>query len=114
MTNPTRRDALRLGAAIVALPLTAAVARADAHAAAHTVIIKDFSFNPADITIKAGDTITWINQDSARHSATDLNGAFDTGLLSNGQEASLKFGGAGTFNYRCTPHGNMRGTITIT
>lgn len=114
MTNPTRRDALRLGAALVALPLTAAVASAAGHSTAHTVVIKDFAFNPANIAIKAGDTVTWVNQDSARHSATDLNGAFDTGLLSTGQEASLTFGGAGTFNYRCTPHGNMRGTITIT
>ncbi len=113
MTHPTRRDALRLGAALVALPLTAAVARADGHATTHTVVIKDFAFNPANITIKVGDTITWVNEDGARHSATDLNKAFDTGLLAKGEEASLTFGGKGSFNYRCTPHGNMRGTITV-
>ena len=63
--------------------------------------------------INAGDTVMWVNEDSARHSATDLNGAFDTGLLAKGASASLTFGGAGTFNYRCTPHSAMRGTITI-
>jgi len=57
----------------------------------------------------------WINQDSAQHSAwEDTNNAFDTGLLSQGQSAALTFAGAGTFNYRCRPHANMRGTITIT
>lgn len=114
MTNPTRRDALRLGAALVALPLTAAIANADGHAAVHTVVINDMSFTPANITIKAGDSIAWENQDGTRHSATDLNGAFDTGLLNRGQSATLTFGGAGQFTYRCTPHSQMRGTITIT
>ena len=113
MTQPTRRDALRLGAAFMALPMTVIVANADEHAATHTVVIKDFSFNPASITIAAGDIVTFINEDSASHSATDLSGAFDTGLLSKGQQASLTFGSAGTFNYRCTPHSNMRGMITI-
>lgn len=113
MTNPTRRDALRLGAALVALPLTAAIARADGHATTHTVVIKDFAFNQANIEIKAGDSITWINEDGARHSATDLNGAFDTGLLKKGEEATLTLSGAGQFEYRCTPHAKMRGTITI-
>lgn len=113
MTNPTRRDALRLGAALVALPLTAAMASADGHATAHTIVIKGMKFTPENLSIKAGDSVTWVNQDNMRHSATDLNGAFDTGLLANGASATLTFGGAGRFNYRCTPHGNMRGTITI-
>ncbi len=113
MTNLTRRDTLRLGAALAALPLTATIARADGHATAHTVVIKDFAFTPKNIEIKAGDSITWVNEDNMRHSATDLNGAFDTGLLDQGQEATLTFAGAGKFEYRCTPHANMRGTITI-
>jgi plastocyanin len=113
MTHPTRRDALRLGAAFAALPVTATLARADGHTTAHTVVIKGMKFTPADIAIKAGDSITWINEDGPSHTATDLNGAFDTGLLRKGQSATLTFGGAGTFSYRCTPHANMRGTITI-
>lgn len=113
MTKLTRRDIFRIGAAFTALPLTATIARADGHATAHTIVIKDFAFTPKDIQIKAGDSITWINEDSMRHSATDLDGAFDTGLLSQGQEATMTFGGAGKFEYRCTPHANMRGSITI-
>lgn len=113
MTKLTRRDTFRFGVALVALPLTAAIARADGHATTHTVVIRDFAFTPADIQINAGDSITWINEDNARHSATDLNGAFDTGLLSQGQEATMTFSGAGRFEYRCTPHAKMRGTVTI-
>lgn len=113
MTHPTRRDALRLGASLLALPLAAATANAASHSTTHTVVIKGMKFTPANLVINAGDTVTWVNEDNMRHTATDLNGAFDTGLLSKGASASLQFGGAGTFNYRCTPHANMRGTITI-
>lgn len=113
MTNPTRRNVLRLGASLLALPLAAATANAASHTTAHTVVIKDMKFTPENLVINAGDTVTWVNEDSMRHSATDLNGAFDTGLLAKGASASLTFNGAGAFNYRCTPHANMRGTITI-
>lgn len=115
MTSMNRRTALRiLATSVAAIPAVASVARADGHATNHTVVIKDFSFQPANITIKAGDTITWVNQDDAQHSAWDLNNQFDTGLLGKGQSAALTFASAGTFSYRCRPHGNMRGTITIT
>ncbi|MEL7657532.1 MAG: copper-binding protein, partial [Bacillota bacterium] len=36
----------------------------------NTVIIKDYKFQPAEITIKSGETITWINKDSVKHTAT--------------------------------------------
>lgn len=114
MKTLTRRAALRLAVTAAAVPLAATIARADGHATTHTVVIKDFAFTPANLTIKAGDTVTWVNQDGAQHSAWDLNNAFDTGLLTTGQSASLTFASAGTFAYRCRPHGNMRGTITIT
>ncbi|SEW15642.1 Plastocyanin [Cognatiyoonia koreensis] len=111
MPNPTRRDALRITAgAAVALPMMATTAVA----ATHTVTIQNFAFNPANLTISAGDTVTWINADSTQHSALDLGGAFDTNLINPGASASLTFNGRGTFNYRCGPHQNMRGSITIT
>lgn len=115
MTLFTRRNVLRLAATAAAIPVVATIAKADGHATNHTVVIKDFSFTPANLTIKAGDTVTWVNQDSAQHSAWESsNNSFDTGLLSTGQSAALTFATAGSFNYRCRPHGNMRGAITIT
>ena len=113
MTNLTRRNALRLTAGIAALPLTAALAKANGHATAHTVVIKGMKFKPANIEIKVGDSITWINEDRMGHTATELNGAFDTGTLGQGESATLTFGGKSMFKYRCTPHANMRGTITV-
>lgn len=108
----TRRDFLRRSAAtLAALPVLATTARAQT---THVVTIKNMAFSPADLTISAGDTVTWVNEDRMRHSAWEDSGnAFDTGLLANGESASLTFNGAGSFSYRCRPHSGMRGTITI-
>jgi plastocyanin len=82
-------------------------------AASASVTIRDFEFAPASVTIDAGDTVTWNNQGPTGHSATADNGSFDTGILDDGQSGSHTFDQAGTFSYFCTPHPNMRGTITV-
>jgi plastocyanin len=82
-------------------------------AASASVSIRDFEFAPGSVTIDAGDTVTWNNQGPTPHSATADNGSFDTGILDDGQSGSHTFDQAGTFSYFCTPHPNMRGTITV-
>lgn len=114
MSQLTRRTVLRFAAFCAAVPFGAILARADSHVTNHVVVIKNMRFSPADLTIKAGDTVTWRNEDDTAHSAWDLNDVFDTGLLLPGQSAALTFSAAGTFSYRCRPHRSMRGTITIT
>jgi len=107
----TRRTFMARAAAAATLP---ALAATSARAATHTVTIKNMAFSPENLTIAAGDTVTWVNEDRMRHSAWDDAGnTFDTGLLGRGDSASLTFNSPGTINYRCRPHRNMRGTITI-
>ena len=77
------------------------------------VEIKDFSFSPASLTVKVGDTVTWTNQDSAGHSATADDGSFDTGVLSQGESNTVTFSEAGSFPYHCTVHPNMKGTVVV-
>lgn len=114
MTNITRRAALRICAtATVAVPLMAATARAASHAAAHDVTIENFAFSPADLTIDAGQTVTFTNADGAPHTATATDGSFDTGRLNKGESASLTFSTAGTYAYACAFHPMMKGTITV-
>ncbi|MBS3058171.1 MAG: cupredoxin family copper-binding protein [Candidatus Diapherotrites archaeon] len=79
-----------------------------------TVEIQDFAYSPAELTIKKGDTVKWVNKDSVGHTATGDNGEFDTGLISQNQEASVTFNNAGTFTYHCTPHPYMKATIIVT
>jgi plastocyanin len=99
--------------AATAFAVTASAALADGHATTHTVTIEGFAFAPATLTISEGDTVTFVNQDGAPHTATANNGAFDTGRLSRGQEASLTFTAAGTFDYFCEVHPNMTATIVV-
>jgi plastocyanin len=85
-----------------------------ATAAADTgVTISDFQFAPASVTIDVGDTVTWTNDGPTPHSATADDGSFDTSIFNAGQSRSETFDQAGTFAYFCTPHPNMRGTITV-
>ena len=112
MTDLTRRAALRLAASAAALPLLAVSAHAAANAAAHTVVISNFTFSPAALQINAGDSVTFVNQDSAPHTAT-MQGAFDTGTLQQGQSATLTFPGAAQYNYICSIHPKMAGAITV-
>jgi plastocyanin len=70
------------------------------------------NFSPRDVTISAGDSVTWTNNDSSPHTATG-NG-FDSGMLTQGQRYSHTFAQSGTYDYVCSYHSDMSGTITVT
>jgi plastocyanin len=78
-----------------------------------TVLIQGFKFKPANITIKRGTRVRWINKDSTKHTATANNGAFNSGLLRKGQTFSRTFRTVGKKGYHCNPHPFMRGSVTV-
>lgn len=80
---------------------------------AETVIIEDFAYSPGNLQVPAGATVTWINRDSAPHSATDVSGAWDTGLFAKGKGATITFASSGTFDYYCTVHPNMKARLVV-
>jgi plastocyanin len=75
------------------------------------VAIMNFSFSPATLTINKGDTVVWVNQDSVFHHI--LGTGFESGNLDKGQSFNFIFKTAGTFNYHCTIHPFMKGTIVV-
>ena len=77
------------------------------------VTIKGFAFDPATVTIKAGETVTWTNQDSANHTVVADNGEFTSGDLGNGATFSFKFDTAGTYAYHCSVHPSMKATVVV-
>src|ERR687889_2430152 len=78
------------------------------------VLIQNFRFKPAHITIKRGMRVRWINKDSAAHTATANNGrSFDSGRLGKGQRYTHTFKSAGKKPYHCEIHTDMKGTITV-
>ena len=83
-------------------------------AAAVTVQIANFAFDPPEATAKVGETIGWTNADSTPHTASTDDGGCDTGNIAQNATAGLVFDAAGTYAYHCKIHPNMTGTITIT
>jgi plastocyanin len=78
------------------------------------VLIENFRFKPAQITIKRGTRVRWINKDSTAHTATANNGtSFDSGRLGPGERYTHTFRRAGKKPYHCEIHPDMRGTIIV-
>ena len=89
------------------------------------VSIANFAFSPQTLTVPAGTTVTWTNNDGAPHTVTStdgpstsaqITGAFDSGNLASGQTYSFTFDKAGTYYYDCTLHAaqaSMHGTVVV-
>ena len=93
---------------ITATPTTAPVT--------HTISIQGFRFNPPGITIHVGDTLVWHNTDTAPHTITSQPGApvaFTSGTLAPGGSFTYIFNQSGTYNYHCTFHTEMVGSVIV-
>lgn len=110
MKTANRRQILKFGLGAMALPLVATATKAGGHAT-HRVEIKSFAFEPAILEMEAGDKVTFVNLDSAPHTATADNKSFDTGRLGKGDEVTVEIKESGKIGYFCTVHPNMRGEI---
>jgi plastocyanin len=107
-------------------PTTAAPAAPQATAAPATdmpasnanavaVTIQNFAFDPSNLTVKTGTTVTWTNMDSVNHTVTSDTGLFDSGELGKGSTFSYTFDKAGVYTYYCIPHhSKMQATVTVT
>jgi plastocyanin len=75
-----------------------------------------FKFDPADITIKVGTTVTWLNVSSATHTVDSTDGptVWDSQPFITNQSYSYTFTVVGFYDYRCGIHRGMKGTITVT
>ncbi len=82
------------------------------------VSVLDYKFDPATVTVNAGDTVVWTNNGAVAHTVTASDGSWDSGNLSPGQSFSHTFNSAGTVAYYCAFHGSasgsgMAGTVMI-
>ncbi|MEK0318051.1 MAG: plastocyanin/azurin family copper-binding protein [Nitrosopumilus sp.] len=73
---------------------------------------------PSKISIRQGESVTWLNEDAAFHSVTsgtyeNPNGMFDSGYLDPNESFSVKFEESGTFDYFCTLHPWMKGKVIV-
>jgi plastocyanin len=78
------------------------------------VTIASSTFSPGDVSVAAGGTVTWTNQDSLPHSVVFDDAALtDSDNLSQGDTFEATFATAGSFSYVCGIHPNMTGTVTV-
>ena len=76
--------------------------------------IIDNAFDPKEITVPVGTTITWTNTGSRPHTVTADDGSFKpTGLMTPGSTFSHTFDAAGTFTFKCIVHPVMHGTVIV-
>lgn len=82
--------------------------------ATHTVTIDASRFTPEALTIRAGDTVVWVNRDLFPHTATDSgNQGFDSGSLAPGASWKHTFTARGPVSYLCLFHPTMKGRLTV-
>jgi plastocyanin len=79
-----------------------------------TVSIQDFFFEPDQLTIAPGTTVTWVNDGQTPHTSTADDGTWDSGTLQPGESFSFTFDEPGTYSYLCEIHPEMTGTVNVT
>jgi amicyanin len=82
---------------------------------AEPVVIREFAFEPPELSVAVGSTVTWTNEDGTTHTVRDSTGAaIDSPNLGQGDTYTATFEEPGTYEYICTIHTSMTGTVTVT
>jgi plastocyanin len=82
------------------------------------VVVKFFQFQPAELEVNPGTTVTWINEDDIGHTITsgtheNKDGRFDMRLAGKGSTYSFTFTQPGSYSYFCNRHQSMQGQIRV-
>ena len=77
------------------------------------VSINGFKFVPADVTVNAGDTVVWTNQDNVPHTVESSDGTLKSDELSKGDTYKHAFTKPGKYEYKCGIHPSMHGSVTV-
>jgi plastocyanin len=79
-----------------------------------TIKIANFDFGPATITVPAGTSVTWTNNDDDAHSVVADDKAFRSAPLDTGESYSFTFATPGAYAYHCGLHPQMHGKVIVT
>ena len=81
--------------------------------AVHVVTIENMRFSPAELTVKRGERVVWVNKDLVPHTATARSSGFDSGDISTSASWSYVAGTVGVYPYVCTYHPTMKAKLTV-
>jgi plastocyanin len=101
-----------LGALAIAAALSLCLGAAPARADNTAVTIDNFTFTPAELTVKVGTTVTWTNHDDIPHTVVSA-GKFRSQALDTDNSFTFTFTSAGEYKYFCSLHPHMTGTIKV-
>lgn len=77
------------------------------------VVIRQFTFEPAEVRIRAGERVTWINCDLDGHTSTADGGEWASPLLAPGDAFTQAFETPGELPYHCEPHPFMQARVVV-
>lgn len=101
-----------LGRLAIAAAISLLLGAAHAHADDTSVTIDNFTFAPAQLTVKVGTTVTWTNHDDIPHTVVSA-GKFRSKTLDTDNSFSFTFTAAGDYTYFCSLHPHMTGMIKV-
>jgi plastocyanin len=111
MKKPLVRPAIFAG--LLQLALLAPPSAVAAPATTETVKIDNFTFAPQRLTVKVGTTVSWTNEDDIPHTVASTSNTFRSKVLDTDDKYSFAFTTAGSFEYFCSLHPHMTGTIVV-
>jgi plastocyanin len=97
----------------VLVSTTGPAATASPRTRTHTVVIDSLRFDPQVLTVKAGDTIMWVNRDPFPHTATAEGKQFDSHEIASGRSWKYTARKTGEFAYACVLHPTMKATLRV-
>jgi amicyanin len=86
---------------------------AQANPAPTEVKIDNFSFGPAELTVRVGTTVKWTNRDDIPHTVVSTEKVFKSKVLDTDETFSFTFNQAGTYPYFCSIHPKMTGKVVV-
>jgi amicyanin len=95
-------------------PASATTADAPAPQGGTAVSVSDFKFNPATLTVPVGATVTWTNKDEEPHTVAAKDGSFHSPGIDTNGNYSFTFTTPGSYDYTCSIHPFMTGTVVVT
>ncbi|MFV8242109.1 cupredoxin domain-containing protein [Mycolicibacterium peregrinum] len=93
---------------------TASASTSSAPVSGTAVSIDNFAFAPATLTVHRGDTVTWTNHDEEPHTVAAGDGSFRSPGMDSNATFSFTFTNPGSYDYICSIHPSMHGTVVVT
>ena len=113
MTTLVTKICVATGLAVAVFAVATALPAASAHVAETEVKIDNFAFAPQRVVVKAGTTVIWINDDDIPHTVASSAKLFKSNALDTKDKFSFTFTTAGAYEYFCSLHPHMTGTIVV-